>query len=1255
MADLIINSWNVKGLNNPTIRAKKLLVLKKSKVHVAFLQETFLSEIQHLSLQKDWVGQVFSSSYKSHSRGTAIVINKNTPFKLEKKIIDSNGRYVLISGSINGTSITFLNVYAPNTDDPAFMSDMILTFNENCKGLGVIGGDFNCALNQKLDKSTQTKSNKPKTLKVLQGLCVESGLVDVWRELNPKVKDYTYFSNASATYSRIDYFFIYSKYLHMVKSCDISPITLSDHARITLTVQLNKEKNTFKQWRFNNSLLSDETFRSNMKMWIKNYIDENCNSNIDPNTIWEAAKATLRGNIISYTSFRKREDIAQKKELEKEIERCEKLHKSAPTEHNRNQLITARAKLNLKITNEIMQKMYFVKQNHYEFGNKPSKLLAHQLKKEQAERTIKAIRSKGNTTYCPKEINQSFQEYYKKLYKSQSKYTQDELDHYLENIKTPILSESDQQNLNAPFTEQEILAVINSIPDNKSPGPDGFSVRLYKEFWNDLKPIFMSMINNFEHSKVLPQTMCLANITVIHKSGKDPLECSSYRPISLLDQDYKIIAKALANRLDAIMPKVINPDQAGFIKGRYATDNIRRLVDITNYLNISRRPSLLLSLDAEKAFDRVEWNFLFRVLQKLNMGDNFIQWIRAIYQSPKAAVITNGFTSPPFNLMRGTRQGCPLSSSLFAIVIEILATSVRENSNIKGVHIGEDNHKLSLYADDVVLYIEQPENSLPYLYNAIELFGKFSGYKINYNKSIACPLHMNLTEEIQKLYPFKWSADGFKYLGIQFTPCLVNLFKNNYIPLINNIKSDLGKWAKLPLSLLGRINVIRMNILPRLNFLFQNIPCYLSVTFFKKLNSHVSKFIWSNKKPRIKILTLMKPESMGGLNLPNFQHYYWSAQLRNIQSWSLARRDSHWVQIEAKYVDPIPLNSLIFIKHFKKLKNMGQYFTVVNTLSAWRDCSRKLGINKHISIYSPIYQNPDLKKYLHPSDGWRHLGIIQLVHMFHKNWKLKTFQELREEFNLPNSDFLKYMQIQSILRSLKKEDKLHLELTELEKNLTTPSTIKGQISKLYNILNQENQTVFPILLKIWETDLATKFDEDTWQNICDRVFFPFTSNKIKETNFKFIHKLYLTPIKMHKISKENSPNCQRCKIKEGTFLHMFWSCEKINNFWKAIHSFTKAVLELEFEMIPCVYLLNVINNYHLDQKKCRLLIAISYFAKKCILLWWKNELAPTFSLFIEQISQFLPLEKLTLQNHNKEDLFHDLWHPLFSHLENFES
>ena len=115
----------------------------------------------------------------------------------------------------------------------------------------------------------------------------------------------------------------------------------------------------------------------------------------------------------------------------------------------------------------------------------------------------------------------------------------------------------------------------------------------------------------------------LAYISVLHKSGKDPLKCASYRPISLLDHDYKIINKLLAKRLEDILPKLINPDQAGFIKGRYSADNIRRLLNVINHFDTGRNPSLLLALDAEKAYDRVEWNFLFAILEKLNMGQNF--------------------------------------------------------------------------------------------------------------------------------------------------------------------------------------------------------------------------------------------------------------------------------------------------------------------------------------------------------------------------------------------------------------------------------------------------------------------------------------------------------------------------------------------------------------------------------------------------------------------------------------------------------
>lgn len=138
--------------------------------------------------------------------------------------------------------------------------------------------------------------------------------------------------------------------------------------------------------------------------------------------------------------------------------------------------------------------MNCIRQKEYEFGNKPGKLLAHQIKKEQADKTIKAIYLRENKiTYHPKEINQTFFEFYNNLYKSQEGYSQEELDNYLNNIKLPEVSVQNQHYLNSLFTETEFLATINSIPTNKSPGPDGF----YKEFWPEIQPIFIAMVNNF--------------------------------------------------------------------------------------------------------------------------------------------------------------------------------------------------------------------------------------------------------------------------------------------------------------------------------------------------------------------------------------------------------------------------------------------------------------------------------------------------------------------------------------------------------------------------------------------------------------------------------------------------------------------------------------------------------------------------------------------------------------------------------------
>lgn len=149
-------------------------------------------------------------------------------------------------------------------------------------------------------------------------------------------------------------------------------------------------------------------------------------------------------------------------------------------------------------------------------------------------------------------------------------------------------------------------------------------------------------------------------MSLLLKPNKDPLDCSSYRPISLLNVDFKILSKTLAIRLEQQLPSLIAPDQTGFIKGRLGLFNLRRFFNILNTPSTST-PEIALSLDTEKAFDRVEWDYLFYTLNKFGFGPKFISWIRLLYSSPLARVRTNSCYSPYFPLHRGTRQGCPLS------------------------------------------------------------------------------------------------------------------------------------------------------------------------------------------------------------------------------------------------------------------------------------------------------------------------------------------------------------------------------------------------------------------------------------------------------------------------------------------------------------------------------------------------------------------------------------------------------------------
>ena len=204
-----------------------------------------------------------------------------------------------------------------------------------------------------------------------------------------------------------------------------------------------------------------------------------------------------------------------------------------------------------------------------------------------------------------------------------------------------------------------------------------------------------------------------AIISVIPKEGKDESLCSSYRPISLLNIDLKIFSKILAIRMENVMQDMVHTDQVGFIIGRQGRDNGIRTLLVIEEIRKSGAPGLLLSIDAEKAFDRVDWGFMQHTLESMGFGPRIRGWVRSLYNRPIARVKVNGTLSELFEMKNGTRQGCPLSPMLFTLALEPLLRTIRQNSDIKGLISGGEEHKIAAYADDILFYVMNPRTTLP--------------------------------------------------------------------------------------------------------------------------------------------------------------------------------------------------------------------------------------------------------------------------------------------------------------------------------------------------------------------------------------------------------------------------------------------------------------------------------------------------------------------------------------------------------------
>ncbi|CAM2114732.1 unnamed protein product [Caretta caretta] len=297
----------------------------------------------------------------------------------------------------------------------------------------------------------------------------------------------------------------------------------------------------------------------------------------------------------------------------------------------------------------------------------------------------------------------------------------------------PTVSAGDRDRLELPLTLAEFSEALRRMPTNKSPGMDGLTVESYRAFWDVLGPDLVTVWAESLQSGVLRLLCRQAVLALLPKKG-DLCDLRNWLPVSLLSTDYKVVAKAISLRLGSVLADVIHPDQTYTVPGRTIFDNLYLVRDL---LELGCRDGLsfaLLSLDQEKAFDRVDHGYFLGTLRAFGLSPQFVGFLQVLYASAECVVRLNWTLTEPVSFGRGVRQGCPLSGQLYALAIEPFLCLLRRRLTGLALREPELWLVLSAYADDVFLMVQDP-GDLARVEACQAVYSAASSVRVNWVKS----------------------------------------------------------------------------------------------------------------------------------------------------------------------------------------------------------------------------------------------------------------------------------------------------------------------------------------------------------------------------------------------------------------------------------------------------------------------------------------------------------------------------------------
>lgn len=884
---LTVNTNGVK--NNGHLLIDNLL----SKYGMSCIQETKFADRSHLAsfkfhLESTFKHKLFLSDVntlldrptRGRSNGVLTLLRSDFPgfeSAVELTHLTVPGRYLVVRVMVKLAPVYIHNVYAPvhKQEKQAFFSDLATEgFEDDATHL--VLGDLNTPLDPTLDCSMldlRYDSSRSCCLDWLARL----GVVDAWRIHHDTARVFT---GPMPRKNRLDYILVSDIFCSSFygDAKYFLPSHAGDHLAHSVTFKSGSQLHGRGYWKFPHYLLEYPLVVSAIQREADDILSK-LHTSQNPGRIWEQWKSDIKMQLQKLQKKLRAQDSQAVENARVVLDRTAACHRAAA--HDANCKMYEEAMKNYKEI--VTRSSQYHQDTAFDFqaanSEKSTKHFFRPLDTSLRRISIEEVLlPNGSISTNPNEISLHFLEHWGSEMGDPDSQTgtasppDNTMQRKLLDSVVRTLSEPDRQALDKDVSSIDLTEAIKRMKTTSSPGIDGLTAGFYQVAPDVFGQCLALVFNDrLKRGKLLASQRKSA-VVLLHKKGSraDP---GNYRPIALIPVDVKILSKALAYRLQSAIPKLVHTDQKGFVRGRSIHHHVRFLADLQDLVTSRAEEAYALFLDFQKAFDRVNWDYMFRLLERMGIGIGFTRWVKLLYTDPLAHLLINGVIQPALHPSRGVKQGDPLSALLFILTIEPLGNMLRSHEEY-GVCLNDNDTATSLFFADDSTLIGSSITNLQAQLETVEKYCQGSGARLNLSKSVLLALNRNQDCPHMPGVCVLGRSESVKYLGIPFSQSPVD--DRILVSLDQRFYEGFKLWYRRARTLRGRLLVAQTMVLSRLWHCTQHVSIPLAVV--KRWQSMLNRFVLSRKHDRGATHIQLIPNEFlylrradGGIGIPSLE------------------------------------------------------------------------------------------------------------------------------------------------------------------------------------------------------------------------------------------------------------------------------------------------------------------------------------------------------------------------------------------------